>query len=75
MTIEGVIVYYLLAVIAIVIPIYLFIHRDATVWIKRLKPRYTKAYGAFGVFRILMLIILILAGFLFFGDWFSEQLN
>ena len=39
---DGVIVYYLLAVLGILIPIYLGITLDATDWINKLLPKYKK---------------------------------
>ena len=42
MKIDGVIVFYLLAAIAMLIPMYLFLELDATLWIKKLIPKYKK---------------------------------
>ena len=72
---DGVIVYYLIIGLAILIPMYLFLALDATHWIKKLLPKYRKGYGIFGLLRILILLLLVLAGFLFFGDYFSSKLQ
>jgi hypothetical protein len=47
MKIDGVIVFYLLAAIAILIPMYLFLELDATLWIKKLIPKYKKGWAVF----------------------------
>jgi len=70
---DGVIVYYLLAVLGILIPIYLGITLDATDWIKKLLPKYKKGYGILGLLRILILLVLVMAGFLFFADYFNSK--
>jgi len=75
MKIDGVIVFYLLAAIAMLIPMYLFLELDATFWIKKLIPKYKKGYGIFGLFRILILLILVLAGFFFFLGYFDSKLK
>jgi len=72
---DGVIVYYLLAVLGILIPIYLGITLDATDWIKKLLPKYKKRYGILGLLRILILLVLVMAGFLFFADYFNSKLQ
>ena len=75
MKIDGVIVFYLLAAIAMLIPMYLFLELDATLWIKKLIPKYKKGYGIFGFIRILILLILVSAGFFFFLDYFDSKLK
>ena len=75
MKIDGVIVFYLLAAIAILIPMYLFLELDATLWIKKLIPKYKKGYGISGLFRILILLVLVLAGFFFFLGYFDSKLE
>jgi len=75
MQIDGVIAYYLLAAIAILIPMYLFLKLDATLWIKKLIPKYKKGYGISGLLRILILLILVLVGFFFFLGYFESKLK
>ena len=75
MKIDGVIVFYLIAAIAILIPMYLFLKLDATLWIKKLIPKYKKGYGIFGFIRILILLILVLAGLFFFLDYYDSKLK
>ena len=75
MKIDGVIVFYLLAAIAILIPMYLFLKLDATLWIKKLIPKYKKGYRIFGFIRILILLILVLAGLFFFLDYYDSKLK
>ena len=75
MQIDGVIAYYLLAAIAILIPMYLFLKLDATLWIKKLIPKYKKGYGISGLLRILILLILVLAGLFFFLDYYDSKLK
>ena len=72
---DGVIVYYLIIGLAILIPMYLFLELDPNHWIKKLTPKYKNGYGIFGLLRILILLLLVLAGFLFFGDYFSSKLQ
>ena len=75
MQIDGVIAYYLLAAIAILIPMYLFLKLDATLWIKKLIPKYKKGYGISGLLRILILLILVSVGFFFFLGYFESKLK
>ena len=70
---DGVIVYYLIIGLAILIPMYLFLELDPTHWIKKLLPKYKKGYGILGLLRILILLVLVMAGFLFFADYFNSK--